>query len=212
MPTFHMERAYLRLNPAAIIAGVDEAGRGPWAGPVVAGATILDYGNLSADLRDGLDDSKALAPARREELFNALKTSPAVTTGVGIADVDEIDTVNILQATYLAMARAIQSLGRGVDLALVDGNRAPPLPCAVQTIVKGDSISLSIAAASIVAKVTRDRLMRDLATRHPGYGWETNMGYGTPEHHNALKRLGATAHHRRTFAPVRAVLMGPLSL
>jgi ribonuclease HII len=206
MPTFRLERAFRAANPAAVIAGIDEAGRGPWAGPVVAGAAILDETSLSQALRDGLDDSKALPAARREELFELLQASSAARCAVGLADVYEIDALNILQATYLAMARALAGLNHKVDIALVDGNRAPPLGCAVQTVIKGDSLSLSIAAASILAKVTRDRMMTELAAQHPGYGWDTNMGYGTPEHGAALKRLGVTAHHRRTFAPVRAVL------
>jgi ribonuclease HII len=139
-------------------------------------------------------------------LFELLQASSAARCAVGLADVYEIDALNILQATYLAMARALAGLNHKVDIALVDGNRAPPLGCAVQTVIKGDSLSLSIAAASILAKVTRDRMMTELAAQHPGYGWDTNMGYGTPEHGAALKRLGVTAHHRRTFAPVRAVL------
>ncbi|MDX2142015.1 MAG: ribonuclease HII [Rhodospirillaceae bacterium] len=206
MPTFRLERALLAANPEAVIAGIDEAGRGPWAGPVVAGAAILDESSLPRELRDGLDDSKALTPARREELFELLQASSAVHGAVGLAEVHEIDAVNILQATHFAMARALAALSQKVDIALVDGNRAPPLDCAVQTVIKGDSLSLSIAAASILAKVTRDRVMMQLAAQHPGYGWETNMGYGTPEHNDALKRLGVTVHHRRTFAPVRAML------
>jgi ribonuclease HII len=206
MPTFDLERALLTQRPAAVIAGIDEAGRGPWAGPVVAGAVILDEAALARPLRDGLDDSKALSPPRRAELFEQLIAAPGVRGAIGVAEVSEIDAVNILHATYRAMARALAGLGRRVDVALVDGNRAPPLPCAVQTVIGGDSLSLSIAAASILAKVTRDRMMIDLAALHPGYGWETNMGYGTPAHADALKRLGVTVHHRRSFAPVRAML------
>lgn len=206
MPTFRLEREVLKSNPAAVIAGVDEAGRGPWAGPVVAGAAILDQSVLPPGLLDGLDDSKKLSPRKREDLFAMLQNTPVAVIGVGSADVDEIDRLNILQATYLAMKRALDDLKIKVDVALVDGNRAPPLPCAVRTIVKGDSTSLSIAAASIVAKVTRDRLMLALANECPGYGWDTNMGYGTAEHQEGLKRLGPTKHHRQSFAPIRALL------
>jgi ribonuclease HII len=209
MPTFRLEQAVLKSNSDAVIAGVDEAGRGPWAGPVVAAAAILDSDTLSEALKRELDDSKILSGATREQLYAALQAEPGVTIGVGQASVAEIDSINILQATYLAMARALANLGRHVDVALVDGNRAPPLPCAVQTVVRGDSLSLSIAAASIAAKVTRDRIMTALAAQHPGYRWETNMGYGTAAHHDALKRLGITAYHRRSFAPIKALLLQP---
>lgn len=206
MPTFRLERAILKANPAAVIAGIDEAGRGPWAGPVVAGAAILDPIQLPEVLLREIDDSKKLTATTRERLFDLLQAERCIVIGVGQASVTEIDSVNILQATYLAMGRALANLGRHVDVALVDGNRAPPLPCAVQAVVKGDSLSLSIAAASIAAKVTRDRIMTALAAQHPGYRWETNMGYGTAAHHDALQRLGVTAHHRRSFAPIRNLL------
>jgi ribonuclease HII len=203
MPDFVLEEAALGQGHA-VVAGVDEAGRGPLAGPVVAGAVILDAATLPPALRRGLDDSKKLPAAVREELF-ALLSEQAVI-GVGEACVEEIDTVNILQATMLAMARAVRALGRRPDLALVDGNRAPILDCPARTIVGGDGKSLSIAAASIVAKVTRDRMMAELARRHPGYGWERNAGYGTAEHLDALRRLGVTPAHRRSYAPVRNML------
>jgi ribonuclease HII len=207
-PSFKFERAILKRLPDAVVAGVDEAGRGPLAGPVVAAAVILDYKKTPKDLRQGLDDSKKLSPPRREELYGLLCACGAAVIGVGQADVHEIDSFNILNATYRAMARAVTSLGRIVTVALVDGNRAPPLACDVETIVEGDGKSLSIAAASIIAKVTRDRLMLDLAIQHPGYGWETNMGYGTAEHCAAIGALGVTTHHRRSFAPVRERLLG----
>ncbi|MBL8644163.1 MAG: ribonuclease HII [Rhodospirillaceae bacterium] len=206
MPNFRYEQDILSANPTAVIAGVDEAGRGPWAGPVMAGAAILNPQTLPDDLRHGLDDSKKLTPERREQLFERLSTCNAVVLGVGQADVAEIDQLNILRATYLAMTRAVAALGRNVDVALVDGNRAPPLACTVRTIVKGDAQSLSIAAASIAAKVTRDRLMLSLAQVHPGYGWETNMGYGTAAHQSGLSKFGITPHHRRSFAPIRALM------
>ncbi|MEE8546173.1 MAG: ribonuclease HII [Alphaproteobacteria bacterium] len=181
-------------------AGIDEAGRGPWAGPVVAAAVVLD----PAAIPEGIDDSKKLSPARRRALFEALGLSARI--GLGAASVAEIDRLNILGATMLAMARALARLGLVPALALVDGNRAPELPCPALTVVGGDSRSLSIAAASIVAKVTRDRLMARLAAAHPGFGWERNAGYGTPEHRAALDRLGITPHHRTSFAPIRKIL------
>lgn len=203
MPNFNLEEL-ARGEGHTVVAGVDEAGRGPWAGPVVAGAVILDAETLNPALRFGLDDSKKLSPARRNELFELLGAE--ATIGVGCADVAEIDAVNILEATMRAMARAIDALGRRPDLALIDGNRAPPLPCKVRCVVGGDGKSLSIAAASIVAKVTRDRLMVELAARFPGYGWERNAGYGTAEHRDALMRLGVSDQHRRSYAPVRKML------
>ncbi len=183
------------------VAGVDEAGRGPWAGPVVAAAVILDRQAIP----EGIMDSKRLGPARREALYALLESSARI--GVGAASVTEIDALNVLGATLLAMRRALLRLGPVPALALVDGDRAPALPCAVRTVVKGDSRSLSIAAASIVAKVTRDRLMARLSLAHPGFGWERNRGYGTPEHRAALIRLGLTPHHRTSFAPIREVLI-----
>lgn len=207
-PSFRFERAVLKRLPQAIVAGVDEAGRGPLAGPVVAAAVILDLKKTPKELRQGLDDSKKLPRERREELYASLLGCGTAVIGVGQADVREIDSLNILNATYKAMGRAVDALGRMVTVALVDGNRAPPMTCDVQTIIEGDGKSLSIAAASIVAKVTRDRIMHDLALVHPGYGWETNVGYGTRAHYEGLSALGVTPHHRRSFAPVRAVLAG----
>jgi|TARA_R100000501_G_scaffold18412_1_gene38621 ribonuclease HII len=182
------------------VCGVDEAGRGPLAGPVVAAAVILDADALP----DGVADSKVLTAARREALFDLIMTRAHV--GVGRAEVAEIDRLNILWATMLAMERAVAALPRQPTMVLIDGNRAPKWHRACRTIVKGDAKCISIAAASIVAKVTRDRLMKDLARHYPAYGWETNQGYGTPPHHRALTAHGATMHHRRSFAPVRAVL------
>jgi ribonuclease HII len=207
-PTFTFERAALKRLPDAIIAGVDEAGRGPLAGPVVAGAVILDLKKTPKALRDGLDDSKKLSLEKREELYALLLSCGTAVIGVGRAEVHEIDSFNILNATYLAMQRAVEALGHVVTLALVDGNRAPKLPCAVETIVGGDAKSLSIAAASIIAKVTRDRVMKELALTHPGYGWDTNVGYGTRAHYDGINTLGVTPWHRRSFAPVRAALAG----
>lgn len=183
-----------------LIAGVDEAGRGPWAGPVVAAAVIL-RGPVPA----GLDDSKKLSAKRRETLFAALHASDCVI-GVGQVSVAEIDALNILQATYLAMTRAVEALGAEPAHVLVDGNRLPRWRWPATAIVGGDGREPAIAAASIIAKVTRDRIMADLDDAHPGYGWAANQGYGTAAHAQALLKLGATPHHRASFAPVRAVL------
>ncbi len=203
MPDFSLEDA-AQSEGMGVIAGVDEAGRGPWAGPVVAGAVILDAANLSPGLLSGLDDSKKLSATRRVSLLAALESEALI--GIGQADVAEIDTLNILGATLLAMARAVEALGVKPDLALVDGNREPSLGCAVRCVVGGDGQSLSIAAASIAAKVTRDGIMADLAAAFPGYGWERNAGYGTKEHQGALERLGVTPEHRRSYAPIRRFL------
>ncbi len=186
--------------PHLLVCGIDEAGRGPLAGPVVAAAVIIDAENCP----EGLNDSKKLDEARREALF--AKLSQCAEIGVGIASVEEIDEINILWASMLAMSRAFEALGKTPQFALIDGNRIPKLACPARAIVEGDARVLSIAAASIIAKVTRDRLMTDLAAEHRGYGWETNRGYGTPEHLDALTRLGPTPHHRRSFAPVRNIL------
>lgn len=183
------------------VCGIDEVGRGPWAGPVFAAAVILD----PAAIPDGLDDSKRLTAARRETLHDDIRRAALV--GVGQATVPEIATMNILQASFLAMRRAVAALGRRPALALIDGHMTPPgLPCRSRAVVGGDGAVLSIAAASIVAKVTRDRMMVALAQQFPGYGWETNMGYGTRTHADALARLGVTPHHRRDFGPVHKML------
>ena len=178
------------------VCGVDEVGRGPWAGPVVAAAVILDR-DWDAD---GVDDSKRLTAAVRARLRREIEAHAEI--GTGQASVCEIDRLNILNATLLAMRRAVAALPRVPECALVDGNRLPDLPCPAQAVTGGDARSLSIAAASIVAKVERDRLMAGLAADFPGYGWERNAGYGTPEHAAALERLGVSPHHRRSFAPV----------
>src|SRR5208282_6844134 len=195
MPDFKIER-----RCTGLVCGIDEAGRGPLAGPVVAAAVVLDHRRFPKSLRDGLDDSKVLSIGEREACYGALRRCAARGTasiGVGAASVAEIDRINILRAALLAMARAVAVLGVRPDTALVDGDIAPPLVCAVQTVVKGDTLSFSIAAASVIAKVTRDRIMRGLAPRYPGYGWETNVGYATQEHGQAIRRLGVTRHHRR---------------
>jgi ribonuclease HII len=183
------------------ICGVDEAGRGPLAGPVVAAAVILERGRIPK----GLNDSKLLCEEEREALYPQIMER-AIAVGVGEASVGEIDLVNIRQATHLAMARAVRALSVAAQFALVDGNDAPALPCRCDTLVAGDARSVSIAAASIIAKVTRDRLMAALHDEHPHYGWRSNKGYGTPEHQAGLRSHGVTVHHRRSFAPVHAVI------
>ena len=185
----------------APVCGVDEAGRGPWAGPVVAAAVILD----PARIPDGIDDSKRLTPARREALLADLTRHAVI--GIGRAEVVEIDALNILQASHLAMRRAILALRLRPAMALIDGNRAPSgLACPCRTVIGGDARCLSIAAASIVAKVTRDRIMVALSQQFPGYGWASNMGYGTKAHSDGLARLGVTPHHRRSFKPIHKIL------
>ena len=197
VPTFELEAAELSLAGGPIV-GIDEAGRGPWAGPVVAAAVVLDPDRIP----QGIDDSKALEAEDRERLFERISAT-ALAIGVGIGDVGRIDRDNILAATMWAMTDAVKRLSCRPRLAIIDGNRAPRLSCQTRTIVKGDAKCLSIAAASIVAKVTRDRMMIALAREIPGYGFERHKGYGTPEHRAALDRLGPTPFHRRTFAPVR---------
>lgn len=184
-----------------IVCGIDEAGRGPLAGPVVAAAVIVDSARMPHDLHARIDDSKKLKRAAREDYAARLRSCARI--GIGAASVEEIDRLNILQASLLAMRRALEALPAVPHWALVDGNVNPKLPCRTRTIVGGDALSLSIAAASIIAKVTRDRLMRALAPRYPGYGWETNVGYATVEHRNGLLTFGPTPHHRRSFAPVQ---------
>ena len=198
-PDFSLERA-----AGGLVAGIDEAGRGPWAGPVVAAAVILDADRLSPELATGLDDSKKLSPRRREQLYEVLPGHARI--GIGAASAPLIDEINVLAATMTAMGRAVAALGVVPDLALVDGNRLPELPCPARAVVGGDGLSLSIAAASIVAKVTRDRIMTALAERYPGFGWDTNAGYGTARHKDALEALGVTRHHRRSYAPVHKML------
>lgn len=197
--TFELEASEMRLA-SGLIAGIDEAGRGPWAGPVVAAAVILDPDAIPA----GIADSKVLMPEEREVLDARIRATSRV--GVGIADVARIDRDNIHHATMWAMAEAVRWLPSAPRLALVDGNRAPSLTCATRTIVRGDALCLSIAAASIVAKVVRDRLMVSLGRELPHYGFERHKGYGTPEHQQALTRHGACAHHRRSFKPVQLAL------
>lgn len=189
-----------------MIAGVDEAGRGPWAGPVVAGAVIFPSLEITDALAQKLDDSKKLTAAKREALFDELHRSNALI-GCGMASVEEIDALNILQATFLAMRRAVAALPAVPDFAIIDGNKIPPeLPCPARFLIKGDALSLSVAAASIVAKVTRDRIMAELAKEFPYYGWEKNAGYGTKAHQDGLETHGICIHHRKSYAPIKRFL------
>lgn len=199
-PDFAFEEAAFAAG-ARFVAGVDEVGRGPLAGPVSAAAVILDVTRIP----EGLNDSKQLSAKRRAEL--AVQIMESADWCVAHASVEEVDRLNILQASHLAMCRAVQGLRQRPCLALVDGNRLPrDLPLPGQAVIKGDARSLSIAAASIIAKLLRDRIMVDLAQQHPGYGWEVNAGYPTKQHRQALLDLGVTPHHRRSFGPVHKIL------
>jgi ribonuclease HII len=184
----------------SVICGIDEAGRGPWAGPVVAAAVVLD----PARIPRGLNDSKKLNETTRAKLFGEIMECAVV--GIGIADEARIDRDNILAATLWAMAEAVGHLAIKPELALVDGNRPPKLFCQVQTIVAGDAKSLSIAAASIIAKVTRDRLMLEMHAKYPAYGFARHKGYGTAEHHAVLLAQGPCPHHRKSFKPIAKLL------
>ncbi|RVT83171.1 ribonuclease HII [Rhodobacteraceae bacterium CCMM004] len=199
-PSYDRESALAAAGCRAV-AGVDEVGRGPLAGPVAAAAVILHPDRIP----EGLDDSKRLSPARRAALAERL--TETAETALGWASVDEIAALNVLGAALLAMRRALAALPRAADHALIDGNRLPPaLPCPATCVVKGDAQVLSIAAASILAKVARDRLMVDLAQQYPGYEWDKNVGYPTAAHLDGLKRHGVTPHHRRNFRPVHNML------
>ena len=199
-PDMMLEKAHALHG---LVCGVDEAGRGPWAGPVSAGAVILNPKKLPK----GLDDSKKLNPARRAELELEIKDK-ALYWGVGFANVAEIGELNILHASGLAMCRAIAAMGVEPAYALVDGNYAFKLPCPVKTVIGGDGKSKSIAAASILAKVARDRLMEEMDGTFPGYGFASHKGYGAPVHIAALKSLGPCPEHRMSWAPIRALLAG----
>lgn len=199
LPSFRAERA-LAGRECKFIAGVDEAGRGPWAGPVVAAAVIFPKGRGPK----GLNDSKCLSAEEREQLYGAIYKHAVV--GVSIVPVEEIDRINILQATFLAMQRAFDALPVTPHKALVDGNKTPKLPCPAEAVIGGDARVPAIAAASIIAKVTRDRMMAALDGEFPGYGWATNAGYGTATHQAGLASLGVTPHHRRSFAPIKSLL------
>ena len=199
MPNFTFED-----ESEGIVAGVDEAGRGPLCGPVIAAAVIINRGKITTNLSASINDSKKLRSEVRSKLASAINKCASI--GLGAASVSEIENLNILGATMLAMSRSIKSLPVLPEFALIDGNRSPDLPCCSRTVVNGDNLSISIAAASIIAKVTRDRIMTQLGLRYPGYGWAKNSGYGTPEHKSALEKFGVTPHHRRLFAPVNKIL------
>ncbi len=199
-PDFELEHAALAQGYLRI-AGVDEVGRGPLAGPVTAAAVVLD----PQCIPQSLNDSKKLTKRARQRLYEELLTVADVS--IAQASVEEIDTLNILRASHLAMVRALDGLPKPADYALVDGNMLPrDLVLPAQAVIKGDGRSQSIAAASIMAKVSRDCVMLSLAQQHPGYGWETNMGYGSKSHISALRELGPTPHHRRSFKPVHQML------
>ncbi len=192
------------------VAGVDEVGRGAWAGPVFAAAAILNPRAAATPELAGLDDSKAIGKRAREKYFEALARicdAGDAWLALGHANVEEIDALNILGATMLAMQRAVAALPVAANSVLVDGNRVPGLPMPAKAIVNGDSLVLSIAAASIYAKVSRDRLMGELAQECPGFGWERNAGYGTRQHQDALASLGPNRHHRKSFTPIKKILL-----
>jgi ribonuclease HII len=194
---FHAQRLNI---PQSSICGIDEAGRGPWAGPVVAAAVILEPNRAPK----GIGDSKQLSALRREALYQPI-LDQAIAFGIGIVSAEEIDAINILAATHKAMAQAMAALKPAPKLALIDGNRAPNLPCPTQCIIGGDALSLSIAAASILAKVTRDRLMVEADRIYPGYGFSDHKGYGTKAHREALDRLGPCKLHRMSFRPLKSL-------
>ena len=207
MPNLDIEKS-LALN--GLIAGFDEAGRGPWCGPVVAACVCWPDLNIPEDLANAINDSKKLTAKKREALFPKIMASNAIV-GIGQASAEEIDELNILQASFLAMHRAleqVQAKGFQPVFGLIDGNRLPKWDIPCQAVIGGDGKSLSIGAASIVAKVTRDRMMADLAQEYPAYGWERNAGYGTAEHIAALKEFGPTIHHRKSYAPIKKILEG----
>ena len=206
MPDFKFEDSFA----GKLVAGVDEAGRGPWVGPVAAGAVVFLSRDADSFLLMHLNDSKKLSLKRREELFACIQKEAQkgkLCYGVGLATAKEIDEINILQASFLAMRRAIENLGVKPDIALIDGNRTPmKFVCPTQCIIKGDALCYSISAASIVAKVYRDRLMVEMAQKYPGYGFEKNAGYGTKEHIEGLKKYGITPEHRLSYRPIKEMI------
>ena len=200
LPTFDLEEAMM-LEHSGPVVGIDEAGRGPWAGPVVVAAVILN----PARIPEGLNDSKLLSPEAREDRYVEIMATSCVAIAIG--QVRRIDKINILQASLWSMRLAYRALGVPVGSALIDGNIIPRrFPAKARAVVGGDGLSLSVAAASIVAKVTRDRIMVKLARRYRRYGWESNKGYGTPEHARAVKKHGVCTHHRRSFSPVERAI------
>lgn len=209
MPSFDLEK---EIYPNGFVFGIDEAGRGPWCGPVVAACVCWPNYNIPQELAEQIDDSKKLSSQKREALFEKIMSSNAYI-GIGISSATEIDEKNILAATFLAMERsveqAIKNFQQKPDALLIDGNRLPKnLTIPAKAIVKGDHLSLSIASASIVAKVTRDKLMKELSKTYPQYGWEKNSGYGTKEHIEAIEKYGITSIHRRSYAPIKRFLEG----
>lgn len=207
MPDFNIEKS---LGLSGLIGGFDEAGRGPWCGPVVAACVCWPNFEMPDELAKAINDSKKLTAKKREALYPKIMASNAIV-GVGQASAEEIDEMNILQASFLAMYRALEQVrAKGVkpEFGLIDGNRLPKWDMPCQAVVGGDGKSLSIGAASIIAKVTRDRLMADLANEFPQYGWERNAGYGTAEHIKALQEYGPTIHHRKSYAPIKKILEG----
>lgn len=206
MPDFELENEYQGL-----VAGVDEAGRGPWVGPVVAGCAVFLTKNVDERLLDNLNDSKKLSKKKREMLYDLLLKEQSLghmLLGIGEASAKEIDDINILNASFLAMKRALdKACQEKPKMVLVDGNREPKtFGCAVRAVIKGDAKSYSISAASILAKVYRDRLLEDMAKKYPGYGFEKNAGYGTKAHIEGLKKYGVTPEHRRSYAPIKEFL------
>jgi ribonuclease HII len=199
-PSFKYEDQY-----SGLVCGLDEVGRGPLAGPVVAAAVIIHRDKAPLELLDQINDSKKLTAPKRAYLFQ--KIPEFCDVSIAECSVDEIDSINILQASLLAMKKAFEGLPVAPKAALVDGNKAPKLPCAVKTIVQGDSHSLSIAAASIMAKHHRDQIMKTYAIDFPHYGWESNSGYGSKQHLQAIEIHGITPHHRRSFAPISKQLV-----
>ena len=207
MPDFHLEK---ELCSNGYVFGLDEAGRGPWCGPVVAACVCWPNFEIPKDLANQIDDSKKLSSSKRETLFSLIMQSNA-TIGIGLSSPTEIDEKNILQATFLAMQRAIEQATKNYNIQpnalLIDGNRLPKnLNIPAKAIIKGDHLSLSIASASIIAKVTRDKLMKELAKSYPQYGWDKNAGYGTKEHILAIEKYGITSLHRRSYAPIKRYL------
>ena len=198
MPDSIIERGF--GWPQKLVAGIDEAGRGPWAGPVVSAAVILNEKNIP----DGLNDSKKISEKKRLSLYSSIYNFHSV--GVGISSIEEIDRMNVLQATFLSMNRAVEDLNPQPEYILVDGNLDPGLNFKTKCIIKGDSISISIAAASVIAKVTRDNLMLKLDKEFPNYNWKKNKGYGTAEHRNALELHGPCKYHRKSFSPINKML------
>lgn len=205
MPNWEIED-----NFKGTVCGIDEAGRGPWVGPVVAGAVVFLSRDINPELLSGINDSKKLSAAKREKLYNLLlqeEREGHITFGIGEASAAEIDNLNILQATFLAMKRAAQKLKIIPEHALIDGNRLPAdFVCPCSCYIGGDSRSYSIAAASILAKVYRDNLLKDLALKYPGYGFEKNAGYGTKDHIEGLKKYGVTPEHRKSYRPIKEIM------